>query len=753
LRLSLEEGSNPVSARADPQQNPAEPAGRAAVVPSRPFVRNITLAQLREVVRSRNRDITGGDLDSGKRRYLLRTVGRFENLDDIEDLVIARRDDAIVRLRDVATVRLRHFEIRAKAFVNGQSIISLSVRRDLGSNVIAIKDAMMPVVEAINRDVLQPAGMRMVLTTDDVRYVQASAANVWQNLAIGAALATGVMFLFLRSVPTTLLGIIGIPICTVAAFLGLLLAGRTINVISLAGVAFAIGMTLDNTIVVLESIERERRRGLDRLQAALAGVKRVWPAVLASTLTTVLVFTPVLFLQQEAGQLYSDVAVAISASILASMLVAVSVVPAASARLSFGSAGRAGAHSAGRKGRIAGWVEGLIGTRTRRVACLGVTVAVTVAVIALLTPPAEYLPEGEEAKSFSLMIAPSGYSLPEMTVIADRLHDEFLPYLDDKAARFDDGEAEVPALEYFIAWVRPQSLRVIAETKDPRHIDALIEVITDKFAQYPGMRSFSSRGSIISSNDGGTRSVNVDIAGSDLRAIYDAALAAYRRAYEVFDGPQVRPDPPILSLGQPLLELHPHWERAAELGLTGEEIGYAVAGLTDGAYVDELFVRDDKIDIYLYTSARPAQTLDEIVNLPIYTPQGTVLPVGAVADLRESVDTNTIRRVDGRRTVTLNVIPPRSVALETGVLPSCSTARWNPANFTQREVSFVLLATGSEAGFMVSGPVEPARRSAVVWRVDLISKAPVSARDMPEEDRLNLCFFQDSGDVGLRGLV
>jgi hypothetical protein len=139
----------------------------------------------------------------------------------------------------------------------------------------------MPVVEAINRDVLQPAGMRMVLTTDDVRYVQASAANVWQNLAIGAALATGVMFLFLRSVPVTLLGIIGIPICAVAAFLGLLLAGRTINVISLAGVAFAIGMTLDNTIVVLESIERERKRGLDRLQAALSGVKRVWPAVLA----------------------------------------------------------------------------------------------------------------------------------------------------------------------------------------------------------------------------------------------------------------------------------------------------------------------------------------------------------------------------------------------------------------------------------------------------------------------------------------
>jgi multidrug efflux pump subunit AcrB len=637
------------------------------VDPGRLAERNITLAQLRQTIRSRNRDTPGGDLDSGKRRYLLRTVGRFENPDELEDLVIARRDDSIVRLRDVATVRLHHFEIRARAFVNGQPIISLSVRREIGANVIAIKEAMMPVVESINRDLLQAAGMRMLLTTDDVRYVQASAANVWQNLAIGAGLATGVMFLFLRSLPATLLGIIGIPICTVAAFLGLLLAGRTINVISLAGVAFAIGMTLDNTIVVLESIEHERKRGLDRLQAAVAGVKRVWPAVLASTLTTVLVFTPVLFLEQEAGQLYSDVAVAISASILVSMLVAISVVPAASARLPFASAERGGARTVRGRGRIARWVSWLIVTRSRRIACLGGTVAVTAAVIALLTPPAEYLPEGEEAKSFSMMIAPSGYNLTEMTAIAHRLHGEFLPYLDDEPARFDRGETAVPALAYFIAWVRPQYLRVIAETKDPRHIDALIEVITQKFAQYPGMRSFSSRGSIISSNDGGTRSINVDIAGSDLAAIYDTALAAYRRAHEVFDDPQVRPDPPILSLGQPLLELRPRWERAAELGLTGEEIGYAVAGLTDGAYVDEFFLRDDKIDIYLYTSARPARKLDDIANLPLYTPQGTVLPVGAVVDLRESVDTNTIRRVDGRRTVTLNVIPPRSVALETGV--------------------------------------------------------------------------------------
>ncbi len=190
-------------------------------------------------------------------------------------------------------------------------------------------------LELINKELLNPEGMELALTADDVVYVEASVFNVWKNLILGALLATGVMYLFLRSFRATALGVVGIPICTIAAFLGLLLAGRTINVISLAGIAFAIGMTLDNSIVVLESIELERRRGLKKLQAAVAGVQKVWPAVLASTLTTVMVFLPVVFIAEEAGQLYSDVAIAISASILVSMLVAITVIPTAAARLNF----------------------------------------------------------------------------------------------------------------------------------------------------------------------------------------------------------------------------------------------------------------------------------------------------------------------------------------------------------------------------------------------------------------------------------
>ncbi|HSG65492.1 MAG TPA: efflux RND transporter permease subunit, partial [Gammaproteobacteria bacterium] len=619
----------------------AERQVQIIVDPARLAERQVTLNDLRSALRARNRDASGGDIDSGKRRYLVRTVGRYDSLESVADTVIAARGDALIRLRDVADVRLDHFELRSTSFQNGEPGLGLSVRREPGSNVIEIKRAMQPVLEEINRDVLEPRGLRIAPTSDDVRYVEASIANVWKNLALGALLATLVMYLFLRSVPLTLTGVIGIPICTIAAFIGLLVAGRTINVISLAGVAFAIGMTLDNSIVVLESIERERRRGLGALAAAITGVERVWPAVLASTMTTVLVFAPIVFIEEEAGQLYSDVAIAISASILASMLVAITVIPATSARL----ASRAATASADGGSR---WHVGtlavslwLTATSIRRAVCVSGTLLVTGTVIWALTPPAEYLPEGEEPKIFSLMIAPPGYNLDEMLRIAEEVQSGILPYLDDEPAGFESGTREVPALAYLTLWVQPQSLRAIVEPKDPAQIESLMRILDQRFASYPGMRAFSSRGSIITSNDGGTRSVNVEISGADLATLYEAGTRVIERAERVLEDPQVRSEPGSLSLAQPLVELVPRWERAAELGFTAEELGYAIGALTDGAYVDEFFFGDDKIDMFLYSSAGQAQELSRIAELPVYAPAGSVVPVGAVARLVETVDTDT----------------------------------------------------------------------------------------------------------------
>ena len=626
--------------------------------------RGISLPELRSAIRSRNKDTSAGDIESGTSRYLLRVIGRFEQIDELENLIIARKNNANILLKDVATVTLDHFETRGLSFSDGERTISLSVRRESGSNVLAIKEAMLPVVEDINRQLLAQNGLELKLTSDDVKYVRSSLTNVWVNLGLGALLATLVMYFFLRSGKATLVGVMGIPLCTIAAFIALLAFGRTINVISLAGVAFAIGMTVDNTIVVLEAIVQAKRQGVSKAKAAIEGVTEVWPAVLASTATTVLVFAPILFVEQEAGQLYSDIAIAISGAIIASMLVAIFVVPVALAKL-----GKKEDLKQGKQFTLSTKWLSLAALFTRsvtqaRIAALSFIVAILGAAY-LLMPAAEYLPEGEEPKAFSIMIAPPSYNLSEMKKIGAELRTYFDDFVKVEEADFLAGKTAMPPLEYYSMSVSVGRIWFLSAPVDPAYINQMMEAITDKFRSYDNMRAFSARGSIISSNDGGTRAVAVDIAGSNIIELYQAADAVYQAADKLFDSPQINSEPRSLTLDQPLIEIKPRWQRLAELGINNNDFGYAIAAMSDGAYVDEFILNDDKVDIFMFSGAGNEQNLEELAVTPIVTPDGQVLPLHALADLVESKNSNSVRRVDGNRTVTVYIIPPRNIALET----------------------------------------------------------------------------------------
>ena len=312
-------------------------------------------------------------------------------------------------------------------------------------------------------------------------------------------------------------------------------------------------------------------------------------------------------------------------------------------------------------------VHSTIATPTRRFACIGITSLLSLAVIWLMTPAAEYLPEGEEPKVFAAMNAPPGYNLAAMEKIGTEVEAWLLPHVNADPSLFDRGETDVPAVLYMTLRIGADQVRIIAEPVRAADIEALMDAITRKYREYPGMRAFAARGSIISSNDGGTRSINLDISGPDLATIYEVALTAYRRAEEVFEDPRIQSQPGSLTLAQPMVEVRPRWARAAELNMTADTLGFTVAALTDGSYVDEFFMDDDKIDIYLYSDVGQDATLDTLARLPLYTGAGEVLPLGAVADITETVSSSVVRRVNGRRTVTLNIIPPREIPLETGV--------------------------------------------------------------------------------------
>jgi multidrug efflux pump subunit AcrB len=645
--------------------------------------RGISLTQVRDAIRARNRDSSAGDLESGESRYLLRVIGRFTQLDELENLIIAQNDNAVTYLKDIAEIGLDHFETRGMSYSDGERNLTMSVRREAGSNVIDIKKNLLPVVEQLNQDLLAPNGLNLKLFSDDVQYVQSSLKNVWVNLGLGASLATLVMFYFLRSGRATIIGVMGIPLCTIAAFLALLAFGRTINVISLAGVAFAIGMTVDNTIVVLESILAGKKQGKNRLDAAIEGVKEVWPAVLASTATTVLVFAPILFIEQEAGQLYSDIAIAICGAIIASMLVAILVVPVAMANLSNKDTGNKSITLSSRWLKI---VDVFSASQQKaRIYTAGFIIFILGGAYVLM-PAAEYLPEGEEPKAFSIMIAPPNYNLSEMENVGAELRAYFDDYVRVSAEAFENGETDMPPLAYYNMSVSVGRIWFLSAPVEPEYIGEMMEAITTKFRSFEGMRAFSSRGSIISSNDGGTRAVALDISGANITDLYGAANAIYEAAENTFVDPQINSDPGSLILEQPLIEINPRWYRLAEIGMSNRDFGYAVAAISDGAFVDEFILNDDKIDIFLFSTAGNNQSIEGLASTPIVTPQGDVLPLNALADLKSSKNSNSVRRVDGNRTVTVYIIPPRELALETAeamVREQMLPALWQSGSIAQ----------------------------------------------------------------------
>lgn len=639
--------------------------------------RGISIPQFRNAIRARNSDFSGGDIQSGKRRYLVRTIGRYATLDDIRNTVIAERNGQFISVKDVATVRFGSQEINAYSYLDGKSAVYMGLERTSGANVIDILEAVKLELARINQGPIANMGLNVRIYSDDVRYVISAISVVQKNLILGALLACLILFLFLRSVGSTILGALGVPICTIGAFLGLLVMGRTLNVISLAGIAFAIGMTLDNSIVVMENIFRHRGLNKDRFTAALDGVREVWPAVLASTLTTIFVFAPIILIQEEVGQLYSDIAIAISSAIIMSMLVAVAVIPSIAARLPqlhneaveqslTKSLAPLFKVAIAFRNSLSRTVDTILRSKSISLMFVVATLSIAVALIYLLTPEAEYLPEGEENKIFFFGLAPAGYNAEEVNQAGeayDRILGQSL-----KASRedYESGKVEAPPVLTYLRSSDAGRAFAIAEPKDPKDTELLKKIVTDELKKNPGFIVFANRGSIFSGNSGGSRSIRMDIRGDDLTQIYSVAKRAYAKAQELLPGVQIRPLPG-LNLGQPTIELKPDWQRANELGISAPDLGYTIWSMVDGAYLDEYFLDGEKVDIYLHSQDKTVNHPSDISNIPIYTPSGAVVPLSAITELTHAVSSDQIRRVEGLRTVTLRIVPPTEIPLERAV--------------------------------------------------------------------------------------
>ena len=643
---------------------------QVVVDPAALAARGVTLNQLGAALDRENRNISGGDFSEGKRRYVVRTVGDYTSTDEVEDVVVAVVNDVPVYVGDVAQARVGYRKPRAKTFFLGERMIAVNAIKEPGANVLDVMDGLKSTMADLNADVLAARGLELVQSYDETDYVESAISLVRQSLMVGGVLAVVVLLLFLRSPSSTFVIGVAIPICAVGTFLMMWALDRTLNVISLAGMAFAVGMVVDNSIVVLENIYRHRQMGKSRMRAASDGTSEVWGAVLASTLTTVAVFVPVVFIQQEAGQLFRDIAIAISCGVALSLVVAVTVIPSLSARI-LGTSGRLDRWVSRRLGgmlrtgstvrdSIADRVWRMCGSTTTRLAVvIGLTVA-AIGLSVLLAPDAEYLPVGNRNFLFGIVQPPPGYNVDEVAAIGDRYTERLLPLWqasDDEAEAFPGG-----GVRNFFFVALPDRAFMGARARDPLRVRELLPVFQEINQSIPGAIAFTSQSSIFARGIGEGRSIDVEITGPDLERLIALGGEVFGRVQELLPGSQARPIP-SLDLGNPEVRVTPHRRRMAELGITNRDLGFMVSALVDGAKASDYRHEGTEIDLRVMAEGTVEQRTHLLEQMPVAAPNGALVTLGSLAEVEVTSGPVQIDRRERRRAITIQVTPAEETPL------------------------------------------------------------------------------------------
>ena len=296
----------------------------------------LTMNQVMNRLAQENVNLTGGRLRDGQTDYLVRTINELLRPEEMREIVIDRSQGAIVRLEDVARVYQGAREREVITRIDGREAVEISVYKEGGTNTVTVASSVLDRVEDLEGDLaaIDPQ-LELSVLTDQSRYIRDSVSAVVETALIGGSLAIVVLFLFLRSAPKTLIIGISIPVSVVATFFLMYVFGVSLNIMSLGGITLGIGLLLDNSIVVLEAIQRRREQGLSVVEAARAGASEVGRAVIASTITTVCVFVPIVFVEGVAGQMFGDQALTVTFSLLVSLGVALTVIPMLASRRFF----------------------------------------------------------------------------------------------------------------------------------------------------------------------------------------------------------------------------------------------------------------------------------------------------------------------------------------------------------------------------------------------------------------------------------
>ncbi len=622
----------------------------------------LSTQQVQQAIARENTNLPGGNVNSGTQRLYVRTLGEYESVDEIANTVITTIDGKPIRVKDVANVSFGYEDLDRLVTIDGKPMVRFGIRKQTGANTVAVAEDIRNEVARINAE---RNDMELFVTVDQSQFIQDSIDNVQNSAIWGALLAVIVLYVFFRNGSSTFIIAVAIPISIIATFGLLYFSDLTLNQMSFGGLALGVGLIVDNAIVVLENIIRLREEeGEDLKTSSLIGTKQVAGAIIASTLTTTVIFLPVVFMQTISGLLFKQLALVVVFALMCSLLVALTLVPMLSSK--FLTVKKAG--TVKKKGRFQlfferleiRYSEFLKVVLRHRVSVFGVTTILVVGSF-LLVPliPVELAPQTDADEIDINLEMADGTNIAVQNLYLQELEKIVLANLpmDDVknvTTEVRDGRAEVEIA------MKPATERKGNTSEIAENIRKAVE------GKIPGadIRVSAQSGlwilrRIFGSGDG-TEAVQVQLRGYDVEKSYELAQ---KIKLEMETIPGVFGARVGRSEGRPEQRIQFDREKIADLGLSVNQVASVIQTNIGGSRAGSYRVGGDEYPITVRLRPEDRLSALDLDNISIRTPDGRVLPVSSVIRKDNARGPTGISRINGQRVTNITAELEPGVAL------------------------------------------------------------------------------------------
>ena len=627
----------------------------------------LSMDKIISIIQRNNVDISAGSMDIARRSYRIRTTSQYKTPEDIKRLILISNGKQEVHLREIADVAYGYEKKSAISLVDGIKGLIIGVKPEGDANIVKLTDDVEAMVKQLNETQLKDMGLYIRWLNDKRDYIQGAIDLVQQNILMGGVLAIIVLLIFLRAISSTTVIALAIPISIIATFIILELLGRSLNTISLAGISFSVGMLVDSAIVVLENIDRHKKMGKKFFDAAYDGTTEVWGALIASALTTIAVFLPIIFLENEAGQLFKDIAIAVTAAVTFSLFVSIAVIPMLWNQLMKFSEHES--HQAKEKmssivslghrinHKIMHYVRWTLQSKSHQVTTVALLVVFSISSSWILFPKMEYLPQGNRNLVFNIMIPPPGLSYEESKQIGESVYEKLEKYTKDDV----DGYPQIKRIFY----VAGGDFMIFgALSKDPSRAGELIPILKKAANAFPGIFGISKQAGVFERGLGKGRNVDIDISGESIEELAKVAGELFGTLHQKIQGSQIRPEPSI-ELLFPEVKIIPNRERLNAVGLDARSLGLIADVLMDGRKISEFKVDGKKkINLIIKADQKDISTPEDLYHALVATPTGDLVTFDSLSTLERSSSISVIRHLGGKRTITLQVTPPKDLTVQ-----------------------------------------------------------------------------------------